>query len=76
MLAHALGGVRVAVCALVTVAVLRLVQRGVKDAVGGIVFALTVILMIVFKVTPPLIVAAAAIVGISIQLLKTKAGKN
>ena len=61
---HALAGIRVAVAALVISAVIKLYKKGVKGVLGNLVFAMSLILMILFDLSPIVVVAAALVFGI------------
>lgn len=68
----AFKGIRVAVCALVTATVLKLIKNSVKDIFGA-VFAVLVFLSVVFlDVSPVIIVLIAIVLGISINLIKER----
>lgn len=67
---NALGGIRVAVCALVAVAVWKLLRKGVKDVLGAVIFSVALILIILFNIAPPYIVAGAAVIGIVVNTLR------
>ena len=61
---HALAGIRVAVSALVVSAVWNLYKRGVKGAAANGIFAASLLLIVLFDLSPVLIVAAALVLGI------------
>lgn len=61
---HALAGIRVAVAALVVSAVIKLYKKGVKGALSNGIFVASLLLIILFDLSPILIVAAAMILGI------------
>lgn len=61
---HALAGVRVAVAALVVVSVAKLFKKGVKNALGYIVFAVSLLAIVVLDLSPIWLVLAAIAIGI------------
>lgn len=61
---HAFAGIRVAVGVLVLNAIIKLWKSGVKDVLGVIIFAVTFIVSIIFKLSPVYVVIGAIIVGI------------
>ncbi|MBP3705364.1 MAG: chromate transporter [Clostridia bacterium] len=61
---HALAGIRVAVAALIVSAIAKLWQKGVKDLLGVIIFAVVVLLSLVLDVSPIIIVVTALLFGI------------
>lgn len=69
---HAFAGVRIAVAALVTDAVLKLWKSGVKDFFGILVFAAVFLLSCFFSLSPVLVVLAAIIAGISASTIQAK----
>lgn len=69
---HAFAGIRVAVCALIISAVIKLWKKSVVDWFCGGIFLASLIVMIWLKPSPIIIVLISAIVGIYIQLSKTK----
>ena len=61
---HALAGIRVAVAALVISSVIKIYRKSVKGAFGNSIFAVSLLLVIVFDLSPILIVLAAMILGV------------
>lgn len=64
IVAHAFGGIRVAVCALVLSAVIKLFKSGVKDNMGRIIFVLSFTAVALFGLSPIIIVIFAAVLGV------------
>ena len=64
---HAFAGVRVGVCVLVFNAVVKLWKKAVIDIPAFAIFAIILLVMIFFDVSPVLLVLAAGIAGIVIQ---------
>ena len=62
---HAFAGVRVAVAALVVVSVYKLYKKGVKGALANGIFAASLLLMVLFELSPVWIVAACVILGVA-----------
>ena len=60
---HAFAGIRAVVVALIADAVAKLWKRGVKGRFGYAVFAVAAALLLVFKLSPVVIVLAAALAG-------------
>lgn len=66
---HALAGIRVGVAALIVVSVAKLFKKGVKNLLGYIVFALSLLAILAFDLSPILLVLAAVVIGV-IKALK------
>lgn len=62
--AHALGGIRAAVCALVGVTVVGLVKKSMKSLFGIAMGVGAFLVMLFFDISPVLVVIAAALLGI------------
>lgn len=73
---HALGGIRAVVCALIAQAVIKMTKAGVKDWVGGVVFVVTLALLLVLPISPIIVVACAIALGIVIEAIKGRAAKK
>lgn len=69
---HALAGIRVAVAALVVSSVIKLYQKGVKGALGNVIFVAALLLAVVLDLSPIIIVAAALILGVIITAREVK----
>lgn len=67
---HALVGIRVAVAALVVSSVIKLYKKGVSGAVGNGVFAASLLLMVLFDLSPIIIVVAALVIGVLITWME------
>lgn len=63
---HAFAGIRVAVGALVVVSVAKLFKKGVKGALGYGIFAGSLILIVLFDLSPIWIVLACMILGVAL----------
>ena len=69
---HALHGIRIAVCVLIVKATLKLFKTGVKDLFGIALFVIALILTYLSIVPTIVIVVVSAILGITVQMVKTK----
>lgn len=69
---HAFAGIRVAVAALVVVSLAKLFRKGVKGALGGVIFAAALLLVFLLGVSPIWIVLAVIAAGIVKALLEGK----
>ena len=69
---HALSGIRVAVAALVVSSVIKLYKKGVKGLISHIIFVSSLLLVVLFDLSPILIVAIALLVGMLSALRKGK----
>lgn len=65
---YAFAGIRVAVAVLVIKALISLYQKGVKGAWANGVFIAVLVLSIITDISPIIVVAAAIIMGISLQV--------
>ena len=72
---HALAGIRIAVCALVSVSIFKLFKKGIVDAVTAIIAAVVFVVMRLISLSPVISVVAAAIVGIIFRCVLKKDGK-
>ncbi len=70
--AMALAGIRVAVCALITKAVLSLSKKSIVDIFTFIMMVATFVLMLIFSLSPVIFVLFGIIFGIGISVLKEK----
>ena len=61
---HAFAGIRVAVAALVVSSVWKLYRKGVKGALGNGIFAASLLLVVLFDVSPVWVVLAALLLGV------------
>lgn len=68
----AFAGISVAVCALLVQALWKLAKSGIKDVYTGIVACVSAILSVIFKLSPILIVVAAAIATIVYKFILSK----
>ncbi len=69
---HALSGIRIAVCVLILQAVIKMFRSGVKDAFGVAIFVFALICSYFSLVPTIIIVILSGIVGVLIQLYKTR----
>ena len=76
VVAHALAGIRVAVAALIVSAIVKIWKKGVRDLLGIVLFALTVLLSLVLDVSPIIIVVTAMLFGILYGRIAARAGKE
>ncbi len=68
---HAFLGIRIAVCALVTVSVISLVKKAAIDIATIVIFIAVFILGTVLGVSPIILIIAAGISGVIIKSIKT-----
>ncbi len=66
---HAFAGIRVAVCALILSAFLKLLKKSVIDWIGAVIFCAVTILSVIFSVSPVIFVLVSAVLGIAIKCL-------
>ena len=64
VVAHALAGIRVAVAALIVSAIVKLWKKGIKNALGVVIFGVVVLLSLVLNVSPIIIVVITMLFGI------------
>ena len=64
MVQHAFSGIRVAVCGLILQAVIKRLKSSVKNAMGWILLAVTFLAVVLFDLSPVIVVIAAALTGI------------
>lgn len=61
---HAFTGIRVAVAVLVIVSVAKLFKKGVKGKLGYLVFAASMLMVVLFDISPVWVVLSALLLGI------------
>ncbi len=66
---HAFAGIRIAACALILSAKIRLLKKSVKDIAGAVIFAAVLLLSLFLKLSPVILVVASALTGIIIHCL-------
>ena len=71
--AHALGGIRAAVCALVAVTVVGLLKKSMKSLFGIAMGVGAFLVMYLFDISPVFVVVVAALLGIIYNSAKAKA---
>ncbi len=69
---HAFNGIRVAVAVLILNAVIKFWKSGIKNIIGVIIFAITLILSVFFDLSSVYIVIGALITGIAIGACREK----
>ena len=73
MVQHAFAGIRVAVAALVVVSVSKLYKKGVKGALSNGIFAASLLMIVLFDISPVWIVAACIVLGVVMARKEKKA---
>lgn len=71
-----MSGVSLAVCGLVTVTILRLVQKSVKDAAGWVIFLAAFAGSFFLGISPVVVIALAALAGITIGAARENSKKR
>jgi len=69
---NALWGIRIAVCASITVSVFGLIKKAVKGKLGMILFLLSALVGILFDISPVYIVIISGIIGVIANLKPKK----
>ena len=72
VVSDALWGIRIAVCATITVSVVGLIKKSVKKKLGKILFLIAALIGIIFDFTPIFTVIGAGIIGIVSNFKKEK----
>lgn len=70
IVAHALAGIRVGVAVLVIAAAVKLFKKGVKGVLGYGIFLVSLILLLLFDISPVWIVLGAGLIGVVQSLRK------
>ncbi len=73
---HALSGIRIAVCALVSVTIFKLFKKSIVDAATGILAVVIFLLLKILGISPVICVVASAVFGIIVRCHVEKGGKN
>jgi len=69
---YAFAGIRVCVCVLIFNAVVKLFKKAVPDFFAGLIFLLVFLAAVIFDLSPMIIVPAAAVLGIGLQVWRCK----
>lgn len=72
---HALSGIRLAVCALVSVSIFKLFKKGIVDAVTAIIAVAVFLLIKLLGISPVIAVVLSAVAGIVFRCFAGKDGK-
>lgn len=70
--AHALGGIRASVCALVAVTVVGLIRKNLRDLFSVAMCVGAFLIMFFLDISPVIVVVAAALLGIAFSFLRAK----
>ncbi len=73
---HALSGIRIAVCVLMSTSILKLFKKGVIDAGSGFIFLLILACAVFSNVSTVVLVVVSGILGVVFSLIKGKKGGN
>ena len=73
---HALSGIRLAVCALVSVSIFKLFRKGIVDALTAVIAVCVFVVMRLFALSPVISVVASALVGIIFRCVIAKDNKS
>ncbi|NLK37803.1 MAG: chromate transporter [Epulopiscium sp.] len=73
MVQHALGGIRVVVCALLILAIFRVGKKTAVDKLCVFLMILTFCLSVILKASPVIIVFGSAILGLLLPVIRRKA---
>ena len=74
VVAHALAGIRIAVCALILSSVIKIGQKSLKNATGWIIFGVVFLLASFTAVPTALVVVLVGVLGLVLSLCKKKGG--
>lgn len=69
---HALSGIRIAVCILMSTSILKLFKKGVVDVYTGLIFAAALAFALFSDVATVFLVIGAGVLGVLFSLLKAK----
>ena len=72
---HAFAGVRVAVCAVIIKAIAGLWKSSVKDLTASVLFAVVLLLAVVFGIHPAILAIAAGVFGVVIGRIRRREAK-
>ena len=73
---HAFAGIRVGVCAVVLVAILKLWKKTIVDYFALAIYLILLGVAVFTKISPVWLVIAGGVAGVVIQTIKAKAGKD
>lgn len=71
---HALSGIRIAVCILMSTSIVKLFKKGIVDVYSGLIFAGVLLMAMLTNVSTVLLVIASGCLGLIFSLIKAKTG--
>jgi len=71
---HALSGIRIAVCVLMSTSILKLFKKGVIDAGAGLIFVAVLTLAVLSNLSTVVLVVASGVLGVFFSMIKAKTG--
>lgn len=71
---HALSGIRIAVCILMSTSIVKLFKKGVVDMYSGMIFAGVLLMSMLSNVSTVLLVVVSGMLGVIFSLVKAKTG--
>jgi len=71
---HALSGIRIAVCVLMSTSILKLFKKGVIDAGAGLIFVAVLTLAVLSNLSTVVLVVASGVMGVMFSMIKAKTG--
>ncbi|MBQ7888897.1 MAG: chromate transporter [Erysipelotrichaceae bacterium] len=71
---HALSGIRIAVCILMSTSIVKLFKKGVVDMYSGMIFVSVLLMAMLTQVSTVLLVVVSGMLGVIFSLVKVKTG--
>ena len=73
---HALAGIRIAVCILMSTSIIKLFKKGVVDVYTSVIFGAALIVAVLTNVPTVLLVIGAGVLGVVFSMLKVKGARS
>ena len=73
---HALSGIRIAVCILMSTSIVKLFKKGIVDAGSLVIFGVILALAVFSEVSTVVLVVLSGVMGLAFSIMKAKTGGN
>ena len=73
---HALAGIRIAVCILMSTSIIKLFKKGVVDVYTSVIFGAALLIAVMTNVPTVLLVIGAGVLGVVFSMLKVKGARS
>ena len=73
---HALAGIRIAVCILMSTSIIKLFKKGVVDVYTSVIFGVALLIAVMTNVPTVLLVISAGVLGVIFSMIKAKGAQS